>query len=59
MAVALVAVATRTAARPGRPGEAAGPRTDVALHGLDEGTREQALLDAADRLYRNTPPGRF
>ena len=30
----------------------------AALHGLDEITREQVLLDAADRLHRTTPPVR-
>ena len=30
----------------------------ASLHGLDEITREQVLLDAADRLHRTTPPVR-
>jgi hypothetical protein len=29
------------------------------MDGMDERAREKALLDAADRLYRNTPPRGF
>jgi hypothetical protein len=36
----------------------ANPLDGVALDGLDDLTRERALLDAADELHRSTPPAR-
>lgn len=55
----LLALGARAVAQ-ATPAAAAAPSALGAgsLDGFDEPTREQALLDAADRLYRSTPPVR-
>lgn len=57
VAVALLAAGTRAVSRVavGEDRIAADP---AALHSLDETTRAEALLEAADRLHRTTPPVR-
>lgn len=53
----LLAVGTR-AVSGGEERDTAMDLDAAALRGLDDITREQALLDAADRLHRTTPPVR-
>ena len=58
-ALALLAVGTRSVARGDTAEHDRAMALDAAsLDGLDEATRAQALLDAADRLHRTTPPVR-
>jgi hypothetical protein len=60
VAVVFIAFGTRAVVR---PGTAASDITHapqlLSTDGMDELTREKALLEAADDLYRNTPPRRF
>ena len=59
MAVALLAMGIRTAVRPQNVTNGTVPMREVVSPGMDERTRERALLDAADRLQRTTKPRRF
>ena len=54
-AMVLLAVGARVASG-GKERDTAMDLDAASLQGLDETTREQALLDAADRLHRTTPP---
>ena len=57
-ALALLALATRAVLNRTTDDAADALTALVPLEGLDETTRAQALLDAADRLHRTTPPVR-
>ena len=60
LAVALIAFATRAVVRVRTaPSDITDALQLRSINGLDELAREKALLDAADRLYRNTPPRRL
>jgi hypothetical protein len=60
IALAFIAFGTRPVARPRtRPSDNTHSPQPLSMHGMDELAREKALLDAADRLHRNTPPRRF
>jgi len=60
VAVVFIAFGTRAIVRPGTApsGIAHAPQL-LSTDGMDELTRKKTLLDAADDLYRNTPPRRF
>ena len=57
-AMALLALATRTVIKAGSNDASDLLAGVLPLEGLDEITRERALLDAADQLHRTTPPVR-
>jgi hypothetical protein len=60
VAVVFIAFGTRAVVRPRMaPSDIAPAPQLLSMDGMDERAREKALLDAADRLYRNTPPRRF
>ena len=60
IAVVVIAFGTRAMVRPQpAPGDISLAPQPQSFQGMDEPTREKALLDAADRLYRNTPPRPF
>jgi hypothetical protein len=60
VAVLFVALGARAAVRPRMgPGDIAHAAQLPSLNGMGEQAREKALLDAADSMYRNTPPRRF
>jgi hypothetical protein len=60
VAVVFIAFGTRAVVRPGTaPSDIARAPQLLSMDGMDELAREKALLDAADHLYRNTPPRRF
>lgn len=60
VAVLFIAFGARAVVRPRTtPTDTALAPELLSIDGMDEQAREKALLDAADRLYRNTPPRRF
>ena len=60
IAVVLIALGTRAVVRPGAtPSDVSRSPEALSTDGMDAAAREKALLDGADRLYRNTPPRRF
>lgn len=59
VAVVFIAFGTRAVVPPRTaPSITTAPQL-LSVEGMDERAREKALLDAADDLYRNTPPRRF
>jgi hypothetical protein len=57
IALAFIAFGMRAGAHPRtRPSDNTQSPQPLSMHGMDELAREKALLDAADRLHRNTPP---
>jgi hypothetical protein len=60
VAVVFIAFGTRAVVRPRTaPSDITTAPQLLSVEGMDERAREKALLDAADDLYRNTPPRRF
>jgi hypothetical protein len=60
VAVVFIALGTRAVVRTRTgPSDITQAPQLLSMDGMDERAREKALLDAADRLYRNTPPRRF
>jgi hypothetical protein len=57
VAIVFIAFGTRAMVHP-RTVASDAPQT-LSMDGMDQAGREKALLDAADRLYRNTRPRRF
>jgi hypothetical protein len=60
VAVVFILFGTRAVVRPRTaPSDITTAPQLLSVEGMDERAREKALLDAADDLYRNTPPRRF
>jgi hypothetical protein len=60
IAVVFIAFGTRAVVRPRTaPSDITQAPQVLSMDGIDERAREKALLDAADRLYRTTPPRRY
>ena len=60
VAVVFIAFGARAVVRPRTaPSDVTTAPQLLSTDGMDELTRKKALLDAADDLYRNTPPRRF
>jgi len=58
VAVVFIAFGTRAVVH-AAPTDVTPTPESPSMKAMDERAREKALLDAADRLYRNTPPRRF